>query len=234
MPSPRSASCHAHTLNLSLPEQKTITLSDQEAPVCSTQKDVRGVLVFLLQKKKPKNKTKNIQANRTARKERQRTAFLTVLISSFLLPGKPVLFHFFPCNSNNWKPFQQLLPRQPQHLQPPGSPGTPDMLHCRSNLPTRKAEPPSEREKEQQQIYSRIITLSATDHLMLTRPIPSVLQASSHTGHHQQTTDVLSSHEKKMRVLSCYTGISHFLQIFLVSQSFNLNTFPHADSSQLP
>ena len=209
MPSPHSASCHAHTLKLSLPEQKTITLSGQEAPVCSTQQGAHGVLVFLFQKKKKQhNNPKTFRPiKRPGKRDKEQRSWL-FLFSLFSLQGNCFSSIFFQCNPNSWKPFQQLLPRQPQHLQAPGSPGAPDMLHCRSNLPTREAESPSEGEKEQQQIYSGIMTLSATDHLMLTRPIPSVLQASNHTGQHQQTTDVLWSHEKNEGAFLLYRHIT--------------------------
>lgn len=112
MPSPHSASRHAHTLNLSLLEQKTITLSGQEAPVCSTQQDVCGVSVFLFQKKN-QTKTKTIQTNKTFWKKRQRTTFLTVLISFFLLPGKLFLPFFSSAIPTTGSPFNNSFPGSP-------------------------------------------------------------------------------------------------------------------------
>lgn len=72
--------------------------------------------------------------------------FLIALISFFLLPGNLFFFHFFSqSNPNNWKPFQNLQ-RQPQPLQPPGSPVVSDVLHCRSN-PSPGKQKPLQKEK---------------------------------------------------------------------------------------
>lgn len=64
------------------------------------------------------------------------------------------------------------------------------LLTCCPAGPTSPPHP-QEGEKEQQQIYSRFITPSATDYLMLTRSTPSVLQAMSYKGQQQWTTSVL-------------------------------------------
>lgn len=130
MSSPDSAFCHHHSVT---PAQKTITLSSQEAPICSAQQDMSRGFVFLFRKKPNQIKTlrqiKDPEKNPNNNKE-------CVLDCSYFLPSlsrKLVFLPFFSqSNSNNWKPFQNLQ-RQPQPLQPPDSPGAPDALCCRSN-----------------------------------------------------------------------------------------------------
>lgn len=168
MSSPHSASCHPHSVTARAENNHFI--QSRSTSLFSSRGHEQGFGVSF-------QPNKNIKASKTPRKKRQRIVFLIALISFFLLPGNLFFFHFFPVQS------QQLeaLPKPSEAA--PAPPATRlswgswcAVLQVQSL--TWEAEAPSEREKE---IYSRVITLSATTECS---PVPS-LPTSSHTGHHQ-------------------------------------------------
>lgn len=156
MSSPDSAFCHHHSVT---PAQKTITLSSQEAPICSAQQDMSRGFVFLFRKKPNQIKTlRQIKRPRKKSQQQQRMCSWLLLFPSFSFQETCFSSIFFTVQ------FQQLeaLPKPPEAA--PASPAA--RLSWGSwctvlqvQFLTWEAEDPSEGEQE---IYSRVTTLSAT------------------------------------------------------------------------
>lgn len=190
MSSPDSAFCHHHSVT---PAQKTITLSSQEAPICSAQQDMSRGFVFLFRKKPNQIKTlrqiKDPEKNPNNNKE-------CVLDCSYFLPSLSRKLVFLPF-------FHSPIPTigSPSKTSR-GSPSLSSrqtllglLMHCAAGPIPHLGSRRSFRRRTGNLLQSHYIVCY---HLVLTSPIP----ADQQPHRAPSTTDILRPHEKLQRVLS--------------------------------